>query len=215
MKPLSHMQGFSLLELAIALVILSLLSGSLILPLMAQRDVGRLRQAQEQLALIHEALLGYASLHGHLPCPDTNTDSTHATYGMAASDCATTTREGYLPFRSLGLAEPDPWGQRWRYRVDAHFARTSQPIGLDTDFGADQLELVNHKGEPLSTTVERPVAILFSMGPNGRADGENLSYEAAGGRYESDLPTASFDDQLHWIARPILLSRLIAAGRQP
>lgn len=206
--------GFTLAELALVMIILALLFGSLALPLSAQREVQKLRQAESGLLDIREALLGHAAIHGYLPCPDTDTDPAAAGYGVAESSCSSATQEGYLPFKSLGLQETDPWGQRWRYRVDALFANGAVPISLGTGFsGSDALLVKNHAGEALTTSVERPVALFYSLGPNGQADGQNLSYEASNGLYQAGPPTAGFDDLLHWLARPILISRLIAAGR--
>lgn len=210
----SNQSGFTLTELAVVMIILALLVGGLVFPLSAQREVQQLRQAENRLTEIREALLGFAAIHGHLPCPDTDTDPTTAGYGVAETSCTSATQEGFLPFKSLGLLEPDPWEQRWRYRVDQQFANGSTPIGLGTSFGSDSLMVVNQAGEFLCTTLERPIAIFYSLGPNQRADGENASYEASNGRYQANLPGESFDDLLHWIARPLLISRLIASGRQ-
>lgn len=212
MKPIPR--GFSLTELAVVMIILALLVGGVVFPLSAQREVQRLRQAESGLHGIREALLGFAAIHGYLPCPDTDTAPSAAGYGVAETSCASASQEGYLPFKSLGLLETDPWGQRWRYRVDALFANSAAPINLGTGFtGGDALLVQNHTGEALTTSVERPVALFYSLGPNGRADGQNLGYETSGGLYQAGPPTAGFDDLLHWLARPTLISRLIAAGR--
>jgi prepilin-type N-terminal cleavage/methylation domain-containing protein len=207
--------GFSLLELAIVLFILSLLLGGPIMPLSAQREARQWRMAEHGLADIHAALLGYAILHGHLPCPDWESSSQQPGYGVAVDHCATLASEGFLPFKSLGLENGlDPWGHRWRYRVDRQFANAAAPIAIDTDFsGEDRLKIVNLQNEDLTTNAERPVVIIYSVGPNGRADGENASFEAGGGRYQSGPPTPEFDDQMRWLARPALMSRLVAAGR--
>lgn len=209
-------QGFSLTELAVVLLIFSLLLGGLLVPVAAQRDTQRLRQAETGLHTLREALLGYAAVHGQLPCPDTDTNPTASGYGVAETDCSSTAslnQEGFLPFKSLGLPETDPWEQRWRYRVDSQFASNSAPITLNTGFGSDSLQIQNLDGVTLTTTLERPVAIFYSVGPNSLADRENSSYEASSGRYQSSSPGANFDDQLQWLGRPLLISRLIAAGR--
>lgn len=206
--------GFTLTELAVVMIILALLVGGLVFPLSAQREVQQLRQAEAGLADIREALLGFAAIHGHLPCPDTDTDPTAAGYGVAETTCSNPTQEGFLPFKSLGLLENDPWEQRWRYRVDRNFASSASPITLSTSFGSDNLLVRNQAGDNLSTTLERPVAIFYSLGANQQADGGNASFEATNGIYQANLPSENFDDLLHWLARPLLISRLIASGRQ-
>jgi prepilin-type N-terminal cleavage/methylation domain-containing protein len=202
-------RGFTLLELAVVLLILALLLGSLILPLAAQREVRQWRAAEQGLAEIQSALLGYAILHGHLPCPDTEGN------GVAADSCAAPpAHESLLPFKSLGLNDGnDPWGARWRYRVDAAFADALAPITLSTDFSAARLKVVNLQDELLNTDKECALAIVYSLGSNGRADGRNALFSAIDAQYQSGTPTPEFDDQLVWLARPALFARLAAAGR--
>jgi prepilin-type N-terminal cleavage/methylation domain-containing protein len=212
----SASSGFTLLEMAVVLLILALLLGSLILPLAAQREIRQWQTATTALVNLQSVLLGYAALHGHLPCPDLTNDSSQAAYGVALDNCATApVGEGFLPFKSLGLENGlDPWGRRWRYRVDRKFASASAPITLETDFsGTDRLSILNLQGEKLTTNEERPVVILYSLGSNGRADGDNAYFEASDGRYQSGPPTPEFDDVMFWLARPVLIHSLLAAGR--
>ena len=117
----------------------------------------------------------------------------------------------------------DAWGIRrttvasprfgdWRYRVDRNFAAA---FTLTTPFSADDLVVQNTAGTALTTTIERPVAIVFSAGPNQAPDGQNASFEAAGGIYQSDVQTSTFDDIVIWISRPVLFNRMVAAGKLP
>ncbi|MDR0735877.1 MAG: prepilin-type N-terminal cleavage/methylation domain-containing protein [Zoogloeaceae bacterium] len=202
-------QGFTLLEMAVVLLILALLLGGLILPLAAQREARQWRAAAQELAEIQAALLGYAVLHGHLPCPDVSGD------GVAADSCvAPSAHENLLPFKSLGLNDGnDPWGARWRYRADAAFANALSPIALSTGFSSARLKVVNLQGEMLNTDKECAIAIIYSLGPNGKADGRNALFAASDARYQSGPPTPEFDDTLVWLARPALFARLAAAGR--
>ncbi|MCL2021374.1 MAG: type II secretion system GspH family protein [Betaproteobacteria bacterium] len=193
--------GFTLLELAIVLFVLTLLVGRFALPLAAQREARQVKQAEAEMLEIRAALLGYAVLYGHLPCPDVSGD------GEAGANCATG-GEGGLPYKTLGLARGnDPWGKNWRYRVDRNFANS--PIRFDTTF-ADSLQINNLYGDKLSTDEERPVFILLSAGPNGRLDGDNAT---TSNRYQSGAPTRDFDDLVFWLSRPILFHHLLMAGR--
>ncbi|MCL2075038.1 MAG: type II secretion system GspH family protein [Betaproteobacteria bacterium] len=193
--------GFTLLELAIVLFVLTLLVGRFALPLAAQREARQVRQAEAEMMEIRAALLGYAVLYGHLPCPDVNGG------GEAGANCATG-GEGGLPYKTLGLARgDDPWGKSWRYRVDRNFANI--PIRFDTAF-ADSLQIYNLYNEKLSTDEERPVFILISAGPNGRLDGDNA---VASDRYQSGAPAKDFDDLVFWLSRPVLFHHLLMAGR--
>ncbi|MEN8219656.1 MAG: prepilin-type N-terminal cleavage/methylation domain-containing protein, partial [Pseudomonadota bacterium] len=66
MTKISH-QGFSLVEMAVVLFIISLLIGGLLIPLSAQMDQSRLKATQQDLKNIYQALLGFALINGHLP----------------------------------------------------------------------------------------------------------------------------------------------------
>jgi len=193
--------GFTLLELAIVLLVLTLLLGRFALPLAAQREARQVREAEAKMLEIRAALLGHAVLYGYLPCPDLNGA------GLAAANCAAN-GEGDLPYKTLGLTSgDDPWGRSWRYRVDRNFA--NQPIRFATPF-ADGLQIYNRYGEKLSTDEERPIFILMSAGPNGRLDGDNA---LASNRYQTGTPEREFDDLIFWLSRPTLFHHLIMAGR--
>ncbi len=100
--------GWSLIELAVSLVIAALLTGLLfaLLPLGRQAATGDLRQ--RQLAQSEEALLGFGLSHYHLPFADGD--------GDGEADAGTSS--GWLPVRTLGL----PPRLRVRYEVDAQLA---------------------------------------------------------------------------------------------
>ncbi len=61
--------GFSLIELAIVLFIVSLLIGGLLMPLSAQNEIRGRQETDKALANIREALIGFAVVNGRLPCP--------------------------------------------------------------------------------------------------------------------------------------------------
>ncbi len=102
-------RGFSLVELAIVLVIVSLLAGGLMMTLSSQLDLRHNQDTRQKLKEVQEALLGYAATHiatdGHpfLPCPDTNNDGAEDRTGSTCNATATNA-EGTLPWRDLGLA---------------------------------------------------------------------------------------------------------------
>lgn len=219
-------KGFTLTEMAIVLVILAFLLSGLLMPLSAQRDLQKSQATQQQLLEIREALIGFAILNRRLPCPDTDTDPAAAGYGVEETDCSSnTTKEGYLPWKTLGASQMDAWGSQrasatdprhgdWRYRVDRNFAKT---LALSTDFSTsvDKLSIKDNSGNTLTTIDERPVALVFSAGPNLQPDEENARFEPVTGIYQSGERNPVFDDQLVWINRPLLFNRLVAAGKLP
>ncbi|MCB1960023.1 MAG: type II secretion system protein [Rhodocyclaceae bacterium] len=228
--------GFTLAELAVVLTILTILAGALVIPFRGQLELRQRQQTEALLADAQAALIGFAAVHGRLPCPTTQTNPADAGYGQESIDALTgncvVTSEGMLPWRTLGLAAFDAWGQprsapadpwtgHFRYRVDSGFARLSPRIAPDTAYG-DEIKVVDHAAnaitvstysgaEALKNTVA--VALVYSTGPDLAANGANASYEsAADATYEQGEPTQTFDDIVTWIGRPLLIARMAEAG---
>lgn len=131
-------QGFTLLEMAVALVVIVLLLGGLLVPLATQIDQQRVAETERGEAQIIDALVGYALATGHLPCPDTGGDGAEdrlagavpvnnspvAGQSTVLIDCAAD--EGNLPFQTLGVSARDSWGNVYRYRVTQGFSRIAE-----------------------------------------------------------------------------------------
>lgn len=133
-------RGFSIIELAVVIVILSLLLGAVLVPLNTQLDRNRVVENTERIALAREALIGYAIAHGRLPCPDdpatTATGFTgqeeFALSGGSALNGQCKVWDGLLPGKTLGLSNVDSsgtyldgWGSsqnRMRYAVTSRDA---------------------------------------------------------------------------------------------
>jgi len=223
-------EGFSLIEMAIVLAILSFLLGGLLPLLTGQMERQSRHETRKQMEEIKDALTGYAIINGILPCPTTQPDPTNANYGMSDATCsANVAAEGYLPWKTLGVTETDAWGSKrtstaspwtgyWRYRVDRNFTTT---ITMTTGFCTatnDCLSIKDNNGNYLnstSATAEHPVAIVYSTGQNITADGQNMSFEPTTGIYQSDVPNPAFDDMMIWISRPQLFNRMVAASKLP
>lgn len=217
-------QGFTLTELAVVLVIVSLLMGGLLIPLGAQKEAEKRRATEQQLNNIREALAAFGTVNLRLPCPDTNND------GLEDVPCtADAVRDGGLPWKTMAIAELDAWGGSWLYRIERDYANTAtlkSRILLDGDncadastaFRFDCVDIRNNTGVRLNSDREHPIAIVYSTGPNRQADGNNASYEAiraATPTYQSDVPGANFDDLLIWVNRSSLIAPLITRGQLP
>jgi prepilin-type N-terminal cleavage/methylation domain-containing protein len=119
--------GFSLVEMAIVIVIFGLLLSALLIPLQAQRNVAFQHQTEATLESARQALLGFAQTNGRLPCPATDNggafpDGTGTSNPNASGACAQ--QVGFLPAKTLGILPTDDqgfaldaWNNRIRYAV--------------------------------------------------------------------------------------------------
>lgn len=123
MKSFHRQLGFSLVELSIVLLIMALVIGGLAMPLSVQRENGRIRDAESQLASVQTAISGYAMVNGHLPCPATPASSGYS----SLSGIACSVQHGFVPATTLNVGGVrnadnlllDPWGSPLRYSVTA------------------------------------------------------------------------------------------------
>jgi len=115
--------GFSLVELAIVMLIMGLVLGGLAMPLAVQRENARIRDGDTQLEIVRDAVEGFALVNGFLPCP-----ATPASDGLAStSGGGCTERHGFVPATTLDVGGSrngdnlllDPWGSPLRYSVTA------------------------------------------------------------------------------------------------
>jgi len=112
------MRGFTLIELSVVVLVITLLLGSLLIPLATQVEQRNVSETQKRLQEVKDALIGFAIANGRLPCPaiatGASTDSgVESVAGAAASGNCTTfagTNDGYVPGITLGLANLDSQG---------------------------------------------------------------------------------------------------------
>jgi len=118
--------GFSLVELTIVMLIVSILLAGVLMPLSMQMEVRRYADTKKTMDMINEALIGFVLVNGRLPCPadPTIADGT-ANAGVERPTCATAaTQFGVIPWVTLNVPETDEWGGRFTYRVSSAFADT-------------------------------------------------------------------------------------------
>jgi prepilin-type N-terminal cleavage/methylation domain-containing protein len=129
--------GFTLIEVALAIFIMALLLTGVVLPLRTQLEVRMVDETQRLLEEAKEALLGYAAMYGHFPCPASATSNGFEAAGtLHEADDTLGERVcpggpagyiGFLPAAELGITTVDAqgyaidgWGQpenRIRYAV--------------------------------------------------------------------------------------------------
>lgn len=215
-------KGFTLVEMAVVLVIVGLIIGALLVPLSAQRDLKDYSESRAHLEQIRDALYGYAIINGKLPCPTTTSDpSDKVNYGHGDAACQLTAAAGVLPWKDLGVSEVDSWGTPrslsaspwtgyWVYRVDPAFTTSFSLTTLSSN-----IDIHKSDGSSLTIPAERAVAVICSTGKNRVADGQNATFETVSPVYQDDSQSPTFDDMCIWITRPSLFNRMVAAGKLP
>jgi prepilin-type N-terminal cleavage/methylation domain-containing protein len=135
--------GFTLIELAVGLLVLSLLLATLLGPLTAQVDQKKISDTQATLNQISEALIGFAMSRGYLPCPDktagaaggVNNTPNDGNEDFVGANCVVS--EGNLPWATLGISGTDAWGNFFRYNVTPLFAQRPKAITLASGANAN------------------------------------------------------------------------------
>jgi prepilin-type N-terminal cleavage/methylation domain-containing protein len=214
-------RGFTLVEMAIVLVVMALVASLFVSPLGARVEATQRHAAEKTLDDITEALIGFALIQGRLPCPSTETNPASPAYGLEQGPPCVLSVPGYLPWRTLGLPATDPWGSprthaaqpwvgHWRYRPDKNFAEGTVTLSTTP---SGQLQIKDHNGDLLSTAESRVVAVVYSTGPNRQDDGLNAVVLPSAPVFEAGEPTPGFDDVMHWISQPLFVARLARGGR--
>ena len=234
--------GFTLIELAIVLVIITILIGGLAVPLAAQIQARRIAETKKTLEEAHHALVGYAMSHPsttnpdkpYLPCPDTDGDGRENRPGDSCTNA-----DGWFPWADLGTGSQDAWGNRLRYSVETReYADRSRGLPnlalLTPPYATLNLKRICRSSACTSIDAIYLPAVVFSHGPNGwgarNINGNTLSNPTSTDELEntngdatfvSRTPTQAghasgeFDDLVVWISDGVLRSRVCPDGGCP
>lgn len=206
--------GFTLVEMAVVLVILGLLVGGLIMPMAMQIEKDKRRQTETALTALREALIGYAIANQTLPCPDSDGDGQPDTCATGSGNFSI----GGPPWALLGLESRDTWGGSYRYAVNGAYTDTGTPISYSTA-GTGSGRLFVHEGAGCTGNqrADNVAAVILS---GAKSDyGSSLEQENRDndrcfvGLEYSTVSGGEFDDLVGWVSPSVLLSRLASAGR--
>lgn len=117
-----NQSGFTLIEIAIVLLIVAILLGYTVALFPRQQDLKKYRAVDVEMDRVIEAIIGFAQVNGRLPCPAVP-NSGGDEDGGGAVDC--NNYGGFVPVNTLGLTGKlnqdtlllDPWGNPYRYYV--------------------------------------------------------------------------------------------------
>lgn len=233
-KPAS---GFTLIEMAMVLVIVGLLLGGLLLPISAQMDQRNYSGTNKIMEDSKEALVGYALSNRHLPCPDktagaNNGANDNPNDGVedfnAAGNCIV--QEGRLPAATLGLQTAlDYWGQPLIYRVTPTYSDRA-PLNTFSLGSNGNLRVCNEAACNVPRLTDTAVAVIVSRGknlgvcatlPSPPGCPDERENDDADNDFVRHTPTVTgsangeFDDVVVWLSSNILLNRMVQAGQLP
>lgn len=124
------MRGFTIIEVAMALFLITLLFGSVFIPLQSRVDIRNVTLTERRLKEARDAVIAYAAAKGYFPCPASASSVGQEAAGTDHATGVCGAYFGYLPAATLGLQATDAqgfaidaWagpGNRIRYAVADH-----------------------------------------------------------------------------------------------
>lgn len=264
-----RMSGFSLIEIAIGMAILSLAAVGLIASISKQAEQNKLKETRQSLNLARDSLLAFVGTNGRLPCPALAASNGQESIAAVVGGTVTCSAEsGFLPAVTLGMSGVDGNGllndafedgagqangtflRAVRYGTSsltppltyalqspglgdptAASRRTDVQASIDLGQGVFVCRQAagigvgaNRCGNAANTLATNAIAVIWSRGLNGNdlaaysADENQNANQALARTYvnrnfaPAGATGGAFDDQLVWIAYPILADRLVRGG---
>jgi len=173
-------RGFTLIEIAIVMVIIGLLTGAGVsmMGMLTQRK--HRNETTNYLRQVREALISYANINGTLPWADTDADGDQNTGAMS----------GNIPFRTLQVSPSDPYKRNLTYSLNSNMGTDKATTCNTLRTGLSGNPLVVDADDP--TGIPFPVAFIIISGGPMDADGNNNAFDAiTSGTWQGDNSTGS------------------------
>lgn len=187
---ISNTSGFTLVELSIVLIIISVIAGSALTIGISKTEAARMRETRAKIHTIEQAMGAQLLLNRRLPCPADPTLATgNAAFGKeerTGVNCNSngavsgTVMEptaapglfvGTVPAITLNLSDAymfDGWGRRFVYAVDENFTKNETEDGANNfaDINTGIITVEDNSATPNTRTTDA-VYVVLSFGPNG------------------------------------------------
>ncbi len=188
-------QGFTLVEIAIVLLIVTILLGYTVALFPRQQELKQYRAVNQEMEQIIAAIIGFAQVNGRLPCPAIPNSAGNEDGGGAAN--CNNNYGGFVPVNTLGIQGRlnadslllDPWGNPYRYYVsDSDIVAAGGTVGVDDFVRAGEMRAVG-----LVSTIDPDYIDLDGMYIICDAAGTSNDDQCTGaaevfGRYEAGPP---------------------------
>ena len=178
--------GFSLVELAVVIVIIGLLATMGLSALNVQQTNGAISATKKNQETIKDAIIGYLGKNKRLPCPATDelggSDTAARNTGTSPPNCKTSF--GLVPYAELGLPRSvalDGWDNFYNYAVSPQWTASLNTAGINVGgtttnpanaFNAGNIGTIQVKtrvpaNQNPPINVSKAVVALISSGING------------------------------------------------
>ena len=152
-RRLSDQAGFSLIELAIVLLLIGIVAAGSLAVLSSVTKRKQQSDTRNALELVTANLVLYVSRSYRLPCPADGASASGAELRDSVIQACTALSTGVVPWLTLGLAESDVldgWGNRLTFRVAPELVQANamnfsacDPAGTSLAVGAEPYQVCN------------------------------------------------------------------------
>jgi prepilin-type N-terminal cleavage/methylation domain-containing protein len=232
--------GFTLVEMAVVLLIVTILMAGLVPTISSQMNQRQINQTRKQLDEIQQALIGFAIVNERLPCPASAlTNGQEDPPPPLVTGTCNHPNDGFVPAAALGLGPVnsqglvvDAWNNPIRYAVTSSYANAfttqsgmkaiwSTAINLDlqvctTSTGISPTNCASNA----SLSSNGVPMVIFSTGKDGL--GGLVNPDEAANLHGSTFKTyvshdfaPTYDDLVVWVSPNTLFNRMVAAGKLP